>query len=161
MAKEPRSLRSVLAASFAVLLPCLFGALAGLGVYTFHYAKGASYLSNNPQSCVNCHIMREQYDGWQHASHHAVATCNDCHVPHGALAKWPAKASNGFWHSLYFTLQNHPEPIRIRPGNAAILRDNCVRCHEELLSEVLHAHGQAEGLDCVRCHQGVGHGPPR
>jgi cytochrome c nitrite reductase small subunit len=64
----------------ALVLCVLFGIALGAGAFTVRYAEGLSYLSTNPTACVNCHIMREQYDGWQHASHHAVATCNDCHV---------------------------------------------------------------------------------
>ena len=67
------------------VLAAAFGLLAGAGGFTVWYAEGASYLSNDPRACVNCHIMREQYDGWQKATHHAVATCNDCHVPHDIL----------------------------------------------------------------------------
>src|SRR5690242_21688768 len=100
----------------------LAGVVAGLGAYTFWYAEGLSYLSNDPRSCVNCHIMREQYDGWQHASHHAVATCVDCHLPHDLVGKYLAKAENGFWHSKGFTFQDFHEPIRIHSKNAAILQ---------------------------------------
>ena len=57
------------------------GLIAGLGMYTFIYAKGASYLTNNPAACANCHIMQEHYDGWVKASHRSVAGCNDCHTP--------------------------------------------------------------------------------
>ena len=57
-----------------LLLASLTGVLIGSGAYTFDYAEGTSYLSNDPRACVNCHIMREQYDGWRHGSHHAVAT---------------------------------------------------------------------------------------
>ena len=95
------------------------GIVFGLGGYTFHYAEGLSYLGNDPRTCVNCHIMRDQYDGWQHASHHAVATCNDCHTPHDFIGKYATKAENGFWHSKGFTLQDFHEPIRIRPAKQA------------------------------------------
>jgi cytochrome c nitrite reductase small subunit len=138
------------------------GVVLGLGGYTFWYAEGASYLSDDPRSCVNCHIMREHYDGWQKASHHAFATCNDCHVPHEPLAKYAAKAENGFWHSKGFTLQDFHEPIRIKAKNAHTLQLNCVGCHKDLVSEIL-GHGSAgDGTNnCVRCHASVGHGPPR
>ena len=33
------------------------GALAGIAGYTFVYAKGASYLTDAPTACANCHIM--------------------------------------------------------------------------------------------------------
>jgi cytochrome c nitrite reductase small subunit len=154
-----------------LLLCCLFGVLLGSGGYTAYYGQGFSYLSNDPKACVNCHIMREQYDGWQKASHHAVATCNDCHMPQGFVAKYLTKAENGIWHSKGFTLQDFHEPIRIRPQNALIVQQNCVRCHDEFVSHFagLGSHADAtldiqaigEASYCVRCHENVGHGPRR
>ena len=79
-----------------VIVGITFGLAVGIGVYTFVYAKGYSYMSNNPGNCANCHIMQEQYDGWQKSSHHTVATCNDCHTPHDTIGKYYTKASNGF-----------------------------------------------------------------
>ncbi len=142
-----------------IVLCVLVGIAVGLGGYTFHYAAGSSYFSTNPAACVNCHVMREQYDGWQKASHHAVATCNDCHTPHALIPKYMVKAENGFWHSTAFTLQNYPEPIRIRPRNARVLNDACIHCHQDLVSEVV-GHGALgqETLRCVHCHVDVGHG---
>ena len=94
----------------------LFGGLVGLGGFTFSYAQGLSYLSNDPRACVNCHVMRDVYDGWSHGSHKAVADCNDCHTPHNLLvAKYAVKALDGFKHSAAFTLGGFPEPIRITP----------------------------------------------
>ena len=69
-------------------LACTLGLFGGLGTYTFTYAKGLSYFSNDPRACMNCHIMREHFDGWQKSPHHAVATCNDCHTPHTFFAKY-------------------------------------------------------------------------
>src|SRR5262245_34154410 len=93
----------------ATLVVCaLVGVVIGLGGYTFHYAEGSSYFSTDPTACVNCHVMREQYDGWRKSSHHAFATCNDCHTPHALVPKYMVKAENGFWHSTAFTLQNYP-----------------------------------------------------
>lgn len=99
--------------------------------------------------------MESQYDSWQKAGHHAVATCVDCHLPAEGLDKWIAKASNGYHHSKGFMLQDFEEPIQIKGDNARILQDNCLRCHSELVHELL---GQKEGLSCVHCHRGVGHG---
>jgi cytochrome c nitrite reductase small subunit len=145
-----------------VFLCCLGGILLGLGLYTFWYAEGASYFSSDPRSCVNCHIMRDQYDSWQKASHHAAATCVDCHLPHSGIAKWIAKGENGFWHSLRFTLQDFHEPIQIHEKNARILQENCIHCHQGLVGELVH-HGSFadDSNSCVRCHAAVGHGPPR
>ena len=151
-------------------LAVLCGVALGVGGYTFTYAEGASYLSTDPRACVNCHIMRSQYDSWQKSSHHAAAGCVDCHLPASGLSKWVAKGLNGWNHSKAFTLQDFPEPIRIKPGNAKVLEQNCVRCHAPLV-EAVTEHGtlgvptdplqQADLYGCVRCHSSVGHGPTR
>jgi cytochrome c nitrite reductase small subunit len=128
--------------------------LVGLGGFTFGYAKGFSYLSPDPRACANCHIMQAQFDSWQKSSHHAVAVCVDCHLPHSFVGKYVAKTVNGWNHSVAFTLQSFPEPIRITPTNAAILQAACVNCHESVASAMLHG-GETT---CVRCHVAVGHG---
>lgn len=83
----------------SILLGTLSGLTFGIGIYTFVYAKGASYLTNDPEACANCHIMQDQYNGWQVSAHRSVAVCNDCHTPPGLIPKYVTKASNGFWHS--------------------------------------------------------------
>ena len=146
---------------FAALSLCvLLGVLAGVGGYTFYYAQGASYLSSSPSACVNCHIMRDQYDSWQKSSHRSFATCNDCHVPHDFVGKWVTKASNGYHHSEAFTFQDFHEPIQIEPRNATVLNANCLYCHREFVREITaHRVIKDEELYCVRCHDNVGHGP--
>ena len=75
-----RKLAEILGASIPGLLLCaLVGLALGSGGFAFYYGEGLSYMSSDPKTCVNCHIMRDQYDGWSKASHHAVAGCNDCH----------------------------------------------------------------------------------
>ena len=140
---------------------CLgLGVFFGLAGFTFYYAEGAAYLSNDPKACVNCHIMRDQYDGWHKSSHHAVATCTACQTPHELIPKALSKMEHGFWHSKGFTLQDFHEPIRIKPRNKAILQENCVGCHSGLVSEIATHAGDAEQMvDCVKCHGDVGHGP--
>ena len=141
-----------------VALSALLGLFIGLGTYTFSYAEGLSYMSNDPRACVNCHIMRDQYDGWQKASHHSSATCNDCHVPHELVGKYVVKVEHGWRHSKAFTLQDFHEPIRITPGDLKDVQANCIRCHENLTEQINHATHSGADADCTHCHRGVGHG---
>ncbi len=144
---------------WAVLLTIMIGIAAGIGGYTFRYAKGLSYLSTDPTACVNCHIMQSQYDSWQKSSHHTVAVCVDCHLPHSFIPKYLAKAENGWRHGQKFTTQNFHEPIVVQAAGRKILRANCVACHDGLMHDLAGGpRGELDQLDCVRCHAGVGHG---
>ena len=143
----------------------LLGIFAGIGGYTFRYARGLSYFSKNPQACVNCHIMQGEYDAWQKSSHHTVAVCIDCHLPHALVPKYLAKAENGWRHGKLFTTQTFAEPITVKEKGRRILQENCIRCHAPLVDAVLPAtartpHAADNGLACVKCHLTAGHGPP-
>ncbi len=139
------------------VLAVAVGLAAGVGCYTFIYAKGYSYLRNDPGACANCHVMNEQYAAWTRSSHRAVANCNDCHTPPGTVGKYMTKASNGFWHSFYFTTGTFPEPIRITPKNERITEEACRHCHGEI-TDAIDAHAAAGGeISCLRCHRSVGH----
>jgi cytochrome c nitrite reductase small subunit len=136
------------------------GAALGVVTYTFVYAKGASYLTDDPRACVNCHVMQGQYDGWQHSSHRSVATCNDCHTPAGLVSKYVSKAQNGFWHSFYFTTGGYPDNLRINERNRRIAEAACRKCHAEIvhgIEGVGGADAPAQRASCLRCHPGVGH----
>ena len=133
------------------------GIALGIGVYTFVYAKGYSYMTNDPAACANCHIMNEQYTGWIKSSHHAVAVCNDCHTPAGFFPKYATKASNGFWHSFGFTTGRFPEPLRIKEHNRDIANQACRKCHEDIVEAIEGPHKDAQVLSCLPCHRSVGH----
>lgn len=143
-----------------VAICVLAGTTLGVGTFTFHYARGFAYFSTDPKACVNCHIMNPQFASWQMASHHTAAACVDCHLPPKGLAKWIAKADNGYRHSKGFTFLDFHEPIRITEGNSRILQDNCLRCHGDLvLDMVTGSTSDPDALSCVHCHRDVGHGP--
>jgi cytochrome c nitrite reductase small subunit len=179
----PRSPETALPLLFAVAL----GVAVGVGIYTFNYAKGLSYFGTEPSACVNCHIMEPQYAGWQKSSHHGVARCIECHLPHSFIPKYLAKAENGYRHGKLFTTQSFEEPITVKPAGLAILQENCERCHADLVHDLLGVgdyglsrdddserqsgevartttrsagirHEVAEGVQCVHCHSNVGHG---
>lgn len=140
-----------------MLIGALMGAVIGLGGFTFVYARGAAYLTNDPAACGQCHVMQEQLDGWVKSSHRAVAVCNDCHTPKGFFAKYLTKASNGFWHSFYFTTGTYDDPIRIRPRNRAVTEGACRKCHSEVVEAIENEPGAQGTIACLTCHNSVGH----
>ena len=145
-----------------VAIVVLVGVCVGVGVFTFGYAQGLSYFSTDPRACVNCHIMNDEYASWQKGPHHGAARCVDCHLPHEMAAKLLAKASNGYHHSKGFTLQDFHEPVMIKPGNARILQDNCLRCHGDFVHDIVRGSTWSEkAVHCVHCHRGAGHGAMR
>lgn len=135
----------------------LFGLAAGLGGYTFIYARGASYLTDDPAACANCHVMREQYDGWVKSSHRSVAVCNDCHTPHAFLSKYATKGLNGYHHSLAFTSGEFHEPIQIKARNLEVTEQACRRCHADVVEAIEHVPQSSERISCIKCHDSVGH----
>ena len=145
--------------SVTILLAVLLGLVLGSCLYTFIYAKGYAYLTNDPQACTNCHAMQADYDAWLKSSHHSVATCNDCHTPHNIFGKYAVKLNNGFWHSFYFTSGKYPDTIEITKFDLAVAENACRRCHENTTAAIDGnvVHGKAEGLECTRCHDSVGH----
>ncbi len=139
------------------VLGIAIGLAIGIGGYTFIYAKGGSYLTNDPSACANCHIMQDYYDGWIKSSHRSVAVCNDCHTPNGFVAKYATKASNGFWHSFAFTSGRFPDPLRIKPHNREITEQACRKCHSEIVEAIETPQEDSPQLSCIRCHSSVGH----
>ncbi|HVT44924.1 MAG TPA: cytochrome c nitrite reductase small subunit [Thermoanaerobaculia bacterium] len=135
------------------------GAAGGVGGYTFVYARGASYLTNDPSACANCHIMSDHYAAWVKSSHRTAAVCNDCHTPPGLVPKYMTKASNGFWHSLGFTTGRFPDPLRIKPVNLEVTEKACRACHQEIVRQIdsRPGHRPADRLSCIKCHSEVGH----
>lgn len=57
-----------------VVLGTAIGLIIGVGGYTFIYARGYSYLTNDPAACANCHVIQDYYNAWQKSSHHSVAS---------------------------------------------------------------------------------------
>jgi cytochrome c nitrite reductase small subunit len=143
----------------------LLGIFFGLGCYVLYLSKAASYLSDAPETCVNCHVMAPQYATWNHSSHREVATCNDCHVPHNnVFNKYFFKAKDGLRHASMFALRMEPEVIFILDEGKEVVHNNCIRCHSQQLTDPKlavqvpnHAHNTQDRV-CWECHREVPHG---
>jgi cytochrome c nitrite reductase small subunit len=142
------------------------GTLTGLAGVLFHISNASSYLRDDPEACVNCHIMRPQYATWERGSHARVATCNDCHVPHDSVVrKYAFKAMDGTRHATMFTFRMEPQVIRVHAPGIGVIQENCQRCHADLLHrsslrEAVTARSAAhgEGRLCWECHRETPHG---
>src|SRR5512132_4191003 len=113
------------------------GVLTGIGLLILRLSNAVSYLSDEPRTCVNCHVMAPQYATWQHSSHMRVATCTDCHVPHdNAIRTYAFKAQDGMPHAYVFTFRLEPQVIQIKDAGKAAVQENCIRCHQALVDRV-------------------------
>ncbi len=142
----------------------LIGIACGLGLIVLQSSKATSYLSDEPSTCVNCHIMAPQYATYNHSSHREWATCNDCHVPHNnVFNKYYFKAKDGLRHATIFTLRREPQVIFIHEEGKEVVHQNCIRCHSKLLdvdaklAQNQYSHERSERR-CVECHREVPHG---
>ncbi len=152
-----RFFRSPWVQKIAILFCTLVGICVGVGTYTFYYAKGASYLSDDAAACANCHIMHDQYNAWQKGPHHAVAACNDCHTPHdNIIHKYLVKGYDGFNHSFAFTTGRYEDNIQMTEFNRRITEQTCRDCHESVVHAIESPSG-FETISCLRCHADVGH----
>lgn len=143
----------------------LLGAICGLGFYAMVESKAISYLSDDPKTCANCHVMTPQYTTWQNSSHREWANCNDCHVPQdNVFKKYLFKAKDGMYHASVFTTRGEPEVIRMKEAGVEVVQANCIRCHENQVTDARlsasvdnHFENRTD-RKCWTCHQEVPHG---
>lgn len=138
------------------------GIFVGSGMYILFVSNTLSYLSDNPKTCVNCHVMTPQYATWSHGSHREVATCNDCHVPHTSfVSHYYFKAKDGLRHATIFTLRKEPQVIFIKEAGIKVVQENCIRCHNHLFDiKEASTYQVAHNGDrlCWECHRETPHG---
>ncbi|WP_020528632.1 cytochrome c nitrite reductase small subunit [Flexithrix dorotheae] len=148
---------------FPVLI--LVGTIVGMGLNILYKSNALSYVSDAPETCVNCHIMAPQYATWNHSSHREVTTCNDCHVPQdNVFRKYFFKGKDGLGHATVFTMRGEPQVIKMKEAGIAVVQENCQRCHQHenenvgLLSVTREKNLHGEGKLCWECHREVPHG---
>src|SRR3990172_12099892 len=128
--------------------------VVGVGMYVTDFT---AYLGNNPTTCNNCHVMDAVYESWYHGGHKQWANCSDCHTPHALIPKYIVKARSGYHHVTAFIFGDIPNAIRAKESSREVVQENCVRCHEETVSAIMHG---AIAFDryCFECHRSVAHG---
>ncbi|MFW5805242.1 MAG: cytochrome c nitrite reductase small subunit [Bacteroidales bacterium] len=140
----------------------------GLVVFLIHISRASSYLSDESETCINCHVMVPQYYSWAHSSHREEATCNDCHVPHDNFFNhYYFKAKDGLRHAKVFTLRNEPHSIFIKEEGEDAVQQSCIRCHQDLIEGGKLSSTTAGMINnrmdrhCWECHRQIPHGDVR
>lgn len=143
----------------------ILGAIVALGLYLAKTANVASYLTDDPKACINCHVMTTEYITWNHSSHREVASCNDCHVPHDNLIKkYAFKAKDGLYHASVYTTRTEPQAIIMHEAGRKVVQQNCINCHFNQVTDAkstgwIDSH-LSDRLDrtCWECHRETPHG---
>jgi len=154
--------------SWRMSVTIITGILMGIFILIIYLSNAPSYLSDKPETCINCHVMYPQYASWSHSSHARDATCVDCHVPQdNVFRKYYFKGSDGLRHSTYFTFRWEPQVIQIKSAGISVVQENCIRCHHDLVDMVSLVEvtgskaSMGEGKLCWDCHKETPHGKVR
>jgi cytochrome c nitrite reductase small subunit len=108
--------------------------------------------SESPEFCGSCHVLQPEYEAWFHSGAHQNIKCIDCHLPNNNLANhlfW--KSVDGVQDTLAFHTGFVSETIHISARGAAVVLQNCQRCHSEVISRI------NENRRCWDCHRRMSH----
>jgi len=152
--KPASTLRRVM----GIVAAALIGLVIGIGIFGVRYSEMPSYLSSNPMTCTNCHVMQPEYDAWSRGAHKNVATCDDCHLPHdNVIDRYYVQLQDGVIHGYKFTADDYPVNIQIRPSSLDVVNQACLYCHGDLTSLIHLPLKPGETITCTQCHANVGH----
>ena len=147
----------------------VFGLLAGLGVYTFVYAKGGSYLDQRPggvrQLPRHARAVRRLAEVAATTRSRPATTATRRTASSASTA---TKARNGFWHSYAFTTGASTSRILITAAQPRGHRGGVPVVPRDMVDAIdARPRTAGEAISCVRCH-GVASatwscaiGPPR
>lgn len=125
---------------------------AAVGGFVGFGPPGLYARSGTPEFCMQCHVMESQYENWFHNAGHRRQKCIDCHLPNDTMARHAAfKGMTGMWDAFVFYSGRVPDTIQITNRGAAIVQENCKRCHEQTVSMI------KEDRNCWSCHRRLSH----
>jgi nitrate/TMAO reductase-like tetraheme cytochrome c subunit len=142
--------------------------------------------TNTLEFCVSCHEMETTaYQEYKKTAHYTNrtgvrATCSDCHVPKGWVAKLvrKIKATNELYHKLVGTI-NTPEKFEAQrlkmaehvwASMSASGSRECRNCHsfeamdpekQQRRPREKHPAAMEKGKTCIDCHKGIAHKLPK
>ncbi len=109
--------------------------------------------TNSPEFCANCHVMQEQYITLIKGGIHNSLKCVDCHLPNDSKVKFYLwKGIDGTKDVMHFYSGSVPERIIISAHGKKTVQENCIRCHEGMVSMI-----NVSDRKCWDCHKKISH----
>ncbi|MBM4387975.1 MAG: NapC/NirT family cytochrome c [Deltaproteobacteria bacterium] len=116
--------------------------------------KGTTLLNDEPEFCASCHMMEGEFRNWRSSSHKNWASCPDCHISQTSIVtKIAGKLRDSINHGYAYLFSDGSETIRIKALSGKTVMQNCLRCHQKLVSPVHKGDRK-----CWDCHRGMPHG---
>lgn len=110
-------------------------------------------LTASPTFCGSCHLMSSRYEDWFHTGAHKRIKCVDCHLPNNNIINHLfRKGIDGTSEVFYFFTGLYSEPLHASKHAKSVLRDNCIRCHGDMVSNI-----NTDTMDCWNCHRSLYH----
>lgn len=137
------------------LLQMLIVLVACIGLFGVYIVFGPPALlakSESPEFCASCHVMESQYNDYMHNGAHRRFKCVDCHLPNDSEANhYVWKSIDGMKDVIHFYSGKIPERITLSDHGAKVVKANCARCHETLVSQM------DTSRNCWDCHRRITH----
>jgi cytochrome c nitrite reductase small subunit len=131
----------IAAIGITILLVLLFG------------PYGLVYQTSKPSFCNTCHVMRDEYESWFLTGVHRSIACVDCHLPNNnPINHLVWKGIDGTKDALSFFNGIYPDYIRSTGHAKKVIKQNCIRCHNEMVSRI-----DTTTMDCWACHRKINH----
>lgn len=109
--------------------------------------------TNSPEFCAKCHVMQEQYIALMKGGIHNSLKCVDCHLPNDSKAKFYLwKGIDGTKDVVHFYSGSVSERIVISAHGKKTVQENCIRCHEGIVSMI-----NVTDRKCWDCHKRTSH----
>ncbi len=140
---------------------------------------GSNEISSNTNFCISCHAMKPFYRAMADSVHYqksdGTITCNQCHLPVGAVDRYPYKLKSGikdiYKNMTASDLSRSHFDAKTGSRSQFLFNDACLTCHGAGLQSDrlpqgmgdLHTHitsGEAVKMHCTDCHGGMEHGGP-
>jgi cytochrome c nitrite reductase small subunit len=136
----------------AILATVVIACLLFIGIFLLFGPPKLLAKSESPEFCSGCHVMENEYDNYMHSGAHRSFQCVDCHLPHENQAShYVWKSIDGMKDVLHFYSGRVPERVTLSHHGAKVVKNNCVRCHDDLVSSIDLSR------NCWECHRRITH----